>query len=254
MEQKIARHCMALLLFMLVIGGCKKYEKAGYLQHAGILLTFDDNNIENWYQHLAFFDSAGIRATFFISKYSRFTKEQIRKLKAIQGRDHEIAYHTINHYNMVDYVYKYHHTIDDLIEKEIVAGLTLMNRDGFYPKTFAYPFGAHCDAIDRSLKQYFKSVRALNGSTDYAKSLAPTDKNDILYGFGIDKSSNHSDGTIDKLLRSAKDNNSCAVLVGHKVNSNNTNLSVSVERLRKIAALAKELNLKFYTSLEISSK
>ena len=253
MQQKFAGYCTALLLMVLFLSGCKKFEKEGHLQQAGIVLTFDDNNIENWYHSLDFLDSNGIRATFYISKYRGFTADQKTKLMAIQSRGHEIGYHTVNHYNMVDYVYKYHHTIAELVQNEITAGLALMNRDGLYPKTFAYPFGSHCDAIDNSLKRYFKSVRVLNGTNDYAKSLAPTDKNELLYGFGLDKSSNHTDGTIEKLLRSAKNNSACAILVGHKINSN-INLSVSNERLKKIAALAKELNLKFYTASEISVK
>lgn len=232
--------------------GCKKFEKPGKMKQAGIVLTFDDNYVDNWYRYLPFLDSAGIKATFYISNYNRLNNDQKNKILVIQSHGHEIGYHTVNHYNMVDYLYKYHHTMEELLQKEIQTGLSLMNRDGLYPKTFAYPFGQHCGALDNTLLRYFKSVRALNGTTDYSKSLAPTDKNDLLYGLGLDKSSKNSDVTIDKILQSASNNNGCAVLVAHKINAANTNLTVTLDRLKKIVTRAKELNLKFYTAAEIS--
>jgi peptidoglycan/xylan/chitin deacetylase (PgdA/CDA1 family) len=216
------------------------------------VVTFDDNYVDNWYHYLPTLDSLGIRATFYISNYNRLTNDQKNKLMTIQNHGHEIAYHSVNHYNMVDYLYKYHHTMDELMQKEILPGLTLMNRDGFFPKTFAYPFGQHCGALDNALMRYFKSVRALNGTFDYSKSLVPTDKNQLLYGLGLDKSSKNSDATIDKVLQSAANNNNCAVFVAHKINSMNTTMMVTLARLKKIAARARELNLRFYTASEIS--
>lgn len=242
--------CTVLFCFC----SCKKYQKDGYVQDAGIVLTFDDNNIDNWHKYLPLFDSTGIKATFYVSKYNRFTADQRNKLRELQSHGHEIAFHSVNHYNMVDYVYKYKHSMDQLMENEILCGLRLMNRDGFYPQTFAYPFGAHCETIDHALLKRFKSVRALNGTMDYSKSLAPTDRNEMLYGFGLDKSSNHSDATIEKLLTSARENHTFAVLVAHNINLTNSNLTVTVERLKRIAALSKQMNLKFYLASEISGR
>ena len=104
---------------------------------------------------------------------------------------------------MMDYVYKQKHSVEECMKCEVEDGLKLMNRDGFYPITFAYPMGAHNGLFDKMLKRYFKSVRALNGTYDYSKSLAPTEKNDILYGLGIDKSSKRTDEDILKVIQSA---------------------------------------------------
>lgn len=239
-------------LIVIFFTNCKKFEKNGHMQQPGIALTFDDGRVDNWYRYLPLMDSLGIKATFYICKYKRLTNEQKNKLHAIENRGHEIAYHTVSHYNLVDYIYKYHHTIEELMQKEIECGLKEMNKDGFYPVTFAYPYGVRNGVLDKQLMRYFKSVRALNGTYDYAKSLASTERNDLLYGFGIDKSSNHSDPVLINLLKSAKNNGNCAILVVHDINSNGR-LSVSLDRLLKIVQFAKEEKLKFYTVSEISN-
>ena len=152
----------------------------------------------------------------------------------------------------MDYVYKYRHTEAELMKCEIEDGLKLMNRDGFYPVTFAYPYGAHNGIFDKLLKRYFKSVRALNGTNDFSRSLAQTENNNLLYGLGIDKSSNRSDVNIMQLLAGAKENNNCAVLVAHNINTG-ARLSVTMDRLLKIFTAVKNIGLKYYTVSEISN-
>lgn len=240
----------AVLLFFFI--GCTKYEKRGQLNQAGIALTFDDDRIDNWFDNLPYLDSAGVKATFYVCKYNRFTPAQKNKLSIIQSHGHEIAFHSVNHYNMLDYVYRYKHTVDEMMLNEIECGLKMMNRDGFYPTTFAYPYGAHNGLYDKMLKRYFKSVRALNGSNDFSKSLAPTEKNDLLFGLGIDKSSRRSDESVLQLMKSASENNACAIFVAHDINTNKQ-LSITAGRLKKMITYARSLNLKFYTVSEISN-
>ena len=240
------------LLLMLFISGCAKFQKEGSVNDPGVVITFDDNYVDNWTEYLPMLDSAGVRATFYICKYNRFTADQKAKLKLIQSHGHEIAFHSTNHYNMMDYVYKHKHTMEEWIKREIEDGLKMMNYDGFYPQTFAYPAGAHNGLSDKMLQRYFKSVRALNGTNDFAKSLVPTEKNEVLYGLGIDKSSKRSDETVLQVIKSASDNRDCAIFVAHNINGP-TNLSVTKERLLKMFAYIKSLGLKYYTASEISN-
>jgi peptidoglycan/xylan/chitin deacetylase (PgdA/CDA1 family) len=241
----------AVLVILNLFCGCKKFEKPGHMNEPGVVLTFDDDRVDNWITYMPLFDSLGVKATFYICKYNRFTADQKRKLAVIKSYGHEIAFHSTNHYNMQDYVYKQKHTIDDLMRCEVEAGLKLMNDDGYYPTTFAYPYGAHNGLFDKLLKRYFKSVRALNGTQDFSKSVVPTYNNDVLYGLGIDKSSKRSAADIVNILQSAKNNNTCAVLVAHDINTAST-YSVTLERLLKIFAFVKANNLKYYTATEIS--
>ena len=142
---------------------------------------------------------------------------------------------------MLDYVYKYKHTTDELLQNEIESGLKMMNMDGFYPTTFAYPYGAHNGLYDKILMRYFKSVRALNGTNDFSKSLAPAEKNKLLFGFGIDKSSKRSDDDVIQLIKSASANNVCAIFVAHDINTDRK-LSITLDLLKKMINYAKELN------------
>ncbi|MDB5203265.1 MAG: polysaccharide deacetylase family protein [Ferruginibacter sp.] len=252
MLTKIGPLLLLSIMICIFFPGCKKFQKEGYMTHAGIALTFDDDRVDNWYNYLEFFDTAQVKATFYICKYNRFTADQKNKLAILQQHGHEIAYHTTNHYNMMDYVYKYHHTTDELMKNEVTDGLKMMNRDGFYPTTFAYPYGAHNAVYDKMLMRYFKSVRALNGTNDLTKSLAPTENNDLLFGLGIDKSSKRSDAVVAHVIKSAFENNNCAVFVSHDINTGGK-LSVSLDRLQKIVAYSKELGMKFYSVSEISN-
>lgn len=247
-----AKAAFIAAMLCVFFAGCTKFEKQGQLSQAGIALTFDDDRVDNWFEYLPYLDSAGVKATFYVCKYNRFSAAQKNKLSIIQSHGHEIAFHSVNHYNMLDYVYRYKHTIDEMMLNEIECGLKMMNRDGFYPTTFAYPYGAHNGLYDKILMRYFKSVRALNGSNDFSKSLAPTEKNNLLFGLGIDKSSKRSDETVLQLIQAAADNHNCAILVAHDINTS-LKLSVTSGRLKKIINQVKRLHMKFYTVSEISN-
>lgn len=252
MYRNYAKAVFISVTICMLFNGCTKFKKDGQLNQAGIALTFDDDRVDNWFKYLPYLDSANVKATFYVCKYNRLTSAQKNKLTIIQSHGHEIAFHSTNHYNMLDYVYKYKHTTDELMLNEIECGLKMMNEDGFYPTTFAYPYGAHNGLYDKMLMRYFKSVRALNGTNDFSKSLAPTERNDLLFGLGIDKSSKRTDEDVLQLIKSASSNNNCAVFVAHDINTDRK-LSITLNRLNKMIDQVKQLNMKFYTVSEISN-
>jgi peptidoglycan-N-acetylglucosamine deacetylase len=251
--QKVYFLCLLVLIVCFSSIQCKKYGKKGYVDMPGIALTFDDDRVDNWYTYIDLLDSLQLKATFYISSYAKMTPLQKQKLHALQNRGHEIAYHTRTHANLNEYMKKYKKSQQQMMQEEIVKGLAEMNKDGFYPKNFAYPFGAHNPMLDEALHKYFKSVRALNGSTDYSKSLTAGKNNYKLYGFGLDQSSNHSDVTVKRLLEFAKTNNNCAVLVAHDINTP-IKLCVTKQRLLALGKWVKNLGLKSYTISQISEQ
>jgi len=216
----------------------------------GVALTFDDNYIDNWYPNLDLFDSLGVKATFYISNYNKLSDAQKTKLKAIRVHGHEIAFHSTNHVDFLKCVDST--SVDRLVKEEIIHGLRLMNNNGFYPTTFAYPYGRHNDRLDKLLLKYFKSVRALNGTKNLSRSLAPLKDNKLLFGLGIDESSNRSLNKIEGLLYLAQQTNRCAVLLVHNVERHDTQMQIPLWKLTEIILRAKSLNLKFYTISEIS--
>ena len=245
---------LKFLIFSIAIftlfQGCTKMAVTGNLQKSGIAFTFDDYSVAEWYRCLPLFDSFNVKATFYISNYNKLKREDIDKLRAIKKRGHEIAFHTTNHFNMIKYLNN--KGMDQLIQNEIIAGLSKLNADGFYPTTFAYPYGHHNLALDNTLLKYFKSVRALNGTNNFAKSLTTTTNNTILYGLGIDESSKRPMSTIFQLVDNANDDNNCLVLVSHHTDLQGTKFITTQKTLREIIKKAVSLKMHFYTVSEIS--
>lgn len=164
----------------------------------------------------------------------------------------EIGYHTTNHINIAKYLES--HGEQEILQNEIYPDLIKMQQEGFYPVVFAYPYGSHNNETDKFLKPYFKSLRALNGSPNLAKSLAPSMNERLLFAMGMDVSGKRKEWMYDEMLNSAKENGNCLVLVGHRIEEGDTKLKVPLTRLLHIISKAKELGLRFYTVSEISEK
>jgi len=238
------------LFSLLFFFGCTKYDKPGYMSRPGVALTFDDCYVNEWYDFLPVFDSFHVKATFYISNYQNLTQDQKDKLRIIKNHGHEIAYHTLSHPDMVKYLRK--NSMEKLEGEEILRGLVLMNADGFYPKNFAYPYGSHTEVLDNCLLRRFRSIRCLNGSSDYAKSFTSGEDNSKLFAIGMDRSSGKTINELLNLVNIAQKNNNCLVLVGHHINRADKNMYVSPERLRKIIQEVRNNNMKFYTVCEIT--
>jgi peptidoglycan/xylan/chitin deacetylase (PgdA/CDA1 family) len=236
-----------LLCTLLINSACEKYVKHGELD-GGVVLTFDDNYIDDWYAQLPLLDSFGARATFYVSSYHRLTTAQRSKLKVLQQHGNEIAFHTTHHVDMVEFLRT--KTLQQLMKQEVKDGLDSMAKDGFYPKTFAFPYGKHNDLVDAALLSVFRSVRVLNGTKDYTQSVCRNKGKTFFRGLGIDDDSKPN-RVIAEMLRNAKQHNNAVVLVGHRINSR-LRPNISTSKLRFILKQAKELELKFYTIEELS--
>jgi len=230
---------------------CTKFEKKGEVNEPGIALTFDDYTIDNWHNYLPLLDSFGAKATFYISNYHQLSRKQKYKLHEIQQHGHEIAFHSTNHYNMPQYLSAM--GVDSLLKYEVFEDLEKMKKDGFNPVTFAYPYGKHNDFLDYNLLKIFKSVRALNGSPNHARSCTSTTNNSYLYALGIDDGGYNTD-MILKMMDLSKTNRNCLVLVAHQINNLQSKLSISYTRLKDILTRANQSGMRYYTVSEISNK
>jgi hypothetical protein len=130
----------------------------------------------------------------------------------------------------------------------------MMNKDGFYPKTFAYPFGSHLPELDCAILKYFNSVRMLNSTSDYAQSLAPSGGNQQLYAIVLDDVNKKSLGFIDAMIKNAKDGHDCFVVLVHQINNPEVAYSMSIERLRHMLQSAKDNGLQYYTASDLSKQ
>lgn len=243
-KSKLFFYLFSLAAFFLL--ACRKDVRNGRLPNGQLALTFDDASVDNWYQNLNLLDSLNIRATFYISSYHSLTARQKEKLKGIQQRGHEIAYHTATHPDLVKAITK--NGMAQTEASEILSDLNLMRADGYTITDFAYPYGSHSMQLDNCLLRRFKSVRALSNHQDYNKSLVKENGDSkVLYGANIDNNSRLKEDGILSLMEKAKDHNDCLVLVAHQINKRNIRLQISRERLLYIGRIAAEQNLEFVT-------
>jgi hypothetical protein len=252
MAQLLRTNCLFFCIF-LILGCSNKIPKVDSLTPiGGICLSFDDANIDNWYSYLDLFDEYNVKVTFYVSHFDKMTTAQKQKLHEIENRGHEIAFHTLTHPNMVKKAKSV--GAKTLINNEIKKGIALMKLDNFCPKSFAYPFGSNNLELSDSLLKYFKSLRCLNGSKDYAKSFVKNTGNSVTYAIGLDNSSNKTTEFIMDLEQKAFNNNTCLMLVAHNIERPSTNLQVPLVKIKAILNKARELNLKFYRAIDIARR
>jgi len=130
-----------------------------------LALSFDDLYIESWTALRPTLARYGARVTFFISSFAQLSDDEHAQIARLASDGHDIEFHSVNHLNAVDYVSA--HAMDRYLADEILPGLEAMRRAGYAPTVFAYPFGAHNDAIDAALMPYFHNVRAIHDTCPY---------------------------------------------------------------------------------------
>jgi hypothetical protein len=124
----------------------------------GIIFSFDDWYTYDWIMVRDILDAHGVRATFFVSDYDKFTAQQVIDLRLLAGDGHDIEYHSTRHQDAPVYVAA--HGMDEYLRKDIQPALEAMQADGYDPIVFAYPLGHRTDELDRVLLEHFALLRA----------------------------------------------------------------------------------------------
>lgn len=214
----------------------------------GILLSFDDNYVEDWYNAEKRLHHLGWKATFFVCKYDSLTAIQKKKLHYLQDVGHDIAAHGYNHENALKYSAA--HGLTAYIDNDIIPLKKIMDKDGFNIRSFAYPDGARDAALDKELLKYFDIIRG----TTYGM-LAPESQycyyegNRVIYGLGIDD--DYKQFNVDyykRLMDYAKKKNKIVIFYGHKtVDIADEKNETPLAALEELCKYAVDNNLKFYT-------
>lgn len=219
----------------------------------GIVLTFDDVFVDEWYDADQTMASYNWKATFFITKYDQYTEGQILKLHILEGKGHEIGGHGLHHLKASDYISSY--GMPAYFNDEILPMIQLMQTDGFDLKTFAYPYGDRNAGIDHELLGYFKILRG----TTYGR-MNPAHQNcfftgsSVVYGLGIDESYGNDIEYLKNLMQFAKEHNKIVIFYGHQIVTQATaNYQTPLDKLEKICQFANENGLKFYKADELTN-
>lgn len=244
----------ASLLLLTGFFSCEEKKKPMPVQaikkvcQPGIVLTFDDDYIDDWCNAEKLLRPYNWKATFFICKYGSFTPQQKQKLHYLQNMGHDIAGHGYNHQNAVKYSAV--HGLNGYVKDEILPLKSAMAKDGFNIRSFAYPDGARDTGLDQELFNYFNIIRGTTyGELPPEEQYCYYNENRLIYGLGIDDDYKQFNVEYYKsLMDYAKRHNKIVIFYGHKtVADADENLETPLAALKDLCKYAVENGLKFYT-------
>jgi peptidoglycan/xylan/chitin deacetylase (PgdA/CDA1 family) len=215
---------------------------------AGVVLSFDDEYVNEWFDADKKLRPYSWKATFCVSKINTLDTSEIDKLLKLQKEGHEIAGHSFSHLDAKKFVTQ--NGIREYINTEIDPMLRLMNFYSLKVTSFAYPFGFRNTTLDAGLSNKFKILRGTTyGAEDPFYQNCYFNNTQLVFGIGID--TNHPKFSIPyliKLLDYAKRKQKILILFGHKPVKNVTaDYQTKIETLNLICSYVKRNNMIFYT-------
>lgn len=243
-------HKIVSILLVLVssfsILSCNK--KTKNKPQAGVIITFDDAYVNEWFEADQVLKPYHWRATFNVCRIDSIGNPQQKKLHQLQNEGHEIAGHGYHHYNAVKFVAQ--NGMQQYLKQEIDPMLVSMKRRGFKINSFAYPYGELSQELDNALNSRFKIIRgrAFCGNKP-EKEGCYFHGSKYVYAFDIDNSHIHfSYHYLLELLDYAKKNNMILLLCSHKpIKEVTENYQTKIETLEFVCNYVKLNNMKYYT-------
>lgn len=221
---------------------------------SGVVISFDDTNVDAWYQVNNVLQPYNWKATFFVTQFHQLSAAKIQKLKDLKNYGHEIGGHGLNHINAPTFISTY--GANEYLNQEIYPMLNLMSDNDLFPTTFAYPYGARDSTTDNLLLNEFQIIRGTTyGSLNPASHNCYYNNSRVVFGLGLDKNYPHSNiPYFLSLLEYAKNNNKIVIFYAHNpVPVFQNNYDTEYETLIEICKYVKNANMKFYTMSDLSS-
>jgi peptidoglycan/xylan/chitin deacetylase (PgdA/CDA1 family) len=248
-----------------------------YINKPGICFSFDDSfRVDGWYDEVKrLFGYYDIRATFNVNAYHHFegqrehTQEEIDKLLELQADGHEIAHHTLKHYNAVKYINK--RGFDQWINDEIDPLFNWLEKqrhsktsESFKrPVSFAFPyFSANEKSTQRLVPNVFKVVRG-----GISQILTPFNATGFIGSIDIDRNILPNPKYIKKILQHIKETGKSAIFTCHSVIEDHIQFDeenmeedeiksmkyrINPKTLELIIHEAKKNDLEFYTTADLA--
>lgn len=128
-------------------------------KRAALAFAFDDNSPELWLTAQDIFAAHNAHITLFVARWPTMTDEQHADISMLAADGHDLEPHSISHPNAVKYVDA--NGLDAYINNEVLPSFAPLEQLGYPATTYAYPFGAHDDAIDKAVLAHVARVRAV---------------------------------------------------------------------------------------------
>lgn len=244
---KLSLFKILLVSLFLVLISCKNKAEKPKPYQAGVVISFDDAYVDEWFDADKVLKKYNWKATFCVCRIDSIGVPQIKKLLELQKEGHEIAGHGYHHYNAVKFVAA--NGINEYVKQEIDPMMASMKRLSFNVTSFAYPYGERSDALDKALSSKYKVIRGRAFCEDAPEKEGCYFRNSkFLYAFDIDDSHIHfSIPYLLELLDDAKKKNKILILCSHKpVKKLTGNYQTRIETLEFLCKYMKLNNLKFY--------
>lgn len=220
-----------------------------------LALTFDDHYVDEWLSASDIFKAHDVRATFYVTGFPNVPSMGVLKLHKLLDRGHEIGFHSVSHLNAVETSKT--QGIDGYIQSEIFPGLEGMKLLGFNPTSFAYPYNAHNDELDKALKPYFTTMRARAETLEDAlqwKIRKPILKARSCDTVRADGATLKSADDVVSDLRAAAQKGLSIALYGHGISDQPINHHhMTLRGLDYVLWSAKQLGFQFVTASELIS-
>ena len=249
------KYWFLILTITLFVSSCSKDENRILpisTHQAGVVITFDDDYVNEWVMAHNILKDYSWKATFCVSKVNQLSSEKINKLIELQNYGHEIAGHGLNHLNAISTSNSI--GIDNYFNQEVTPMLTFMNNNNLFATSFAYPYGARNTATDSKLFATFKVLRGTTyGSSTPSQQNCYYNNSNLVLGLGIDNSYSHfSIPYFIQLLEYAKANNKILILYAHRpVTTSTASYQTEMNTLIQICDYVKYNNMKFYKLSEL---
>ena len=216
---------------------------------AGVVLTLDDRNIEDWCLSDRLLSKYGARFTFCVSHFNTLTGDEIDMLRELESKGHEISCHGLRHLNAMEFCRT--HTVSQYIEEDILPAMDLMREYGFDTKTFAYPYGANTVETDAKLLYYFDLLRdASSGGISQPPQSYYFDfynKARVVSSIGMDRNYGLSENEVFEGLQYALEYDCAIVFFGHRISDKGDEYAISCSLLEKVCEFVVEHGMNFYT-------
>lgn len=248
--------CLLLLLTLLLFS-CGENDDIPIQQtdlQSGVVLSFDDDYVDEWFEVHNDLQKYDWKATFFITRINQLSEAKIQKLKDLKSYGHEIGAHGLNHVNAPTYFAA--NGANDYLNQEIYPMLALMNTNDLAATSFAYPYGARNTTTDNVLLTEFQIIRGTTyGALDPAVQNCYYNNTRLVFGLGIDNYYSHSSiPYFLSLLEYANNNHMVVIFYAHKpVQNFQSNYETEYKTLVAICSYVKKSKMKFYKMSELNA-
>ncbi len=220
-----------------------------------LLLTFDDQNYDNWLAATNLFARYGARATF--CPYGSLGSTELAKMLALKKQGHTIGAHTVGHVN-TDGVTDPAAWVAAQVTPQVEAYASV----GHTVRTLAYPNNKHTDAIDAYILantpiQRFRAADIANNKQFAAQSSNDLAHDDacftpvseigslrVVNAIGCAAYYNTDTNNLVAGIRRAAANNEVLAVFSHDIQANPSNIGMPTAWLETILAEASSLGMR----------